>query len=749
NTQQSSGKNSSSGFGVGVDVSTAGVMASVNANKGQGSENGNGTQWTETTVDSGNKVNITSGRDTTLSGAQVSGDSVKMDVGRDLTLSSQQDSDRFDAKQTSVSGGLSVPIGTGVGGAQFSTSRDKLQSNYDSVQEQTGVFAGQGGFDITVGNHTQLDGAVIASTAPAEKNTLDTGTLGFSNIENKAEFKAEHQGGSFSTGGSLLGDVLSNSNNLSLAGANNSGHAEGTTQAAVSDGTIIIRDPANQKQDVNDLSCDTENANGSIAPIFDKEKEQNRLKQAQLIGEIGGQAMDILRTQGDINGLEAALKANPKLKGDEKALRDTPEYQAAMQKYGTGSDVQKAAQAVTAALQGLAGGNMAAAIAGGLSPYAVEQIKAYTKGNDTANVLAHAVWGAIAAEMSGNSAAAGAAGGELAARYLVSQLYPGVKPEDLTEEQKQNISALSTPAAGLAGGVTGDSSANALAGAQAGKNATENNFLRATSSNKLDKAVEKIMQGDKSLAAANDLLTLANADKRSDALVSKFTKDPSQMSSTERAELAGYLRVYASEMEKTYGSAVAQELVKGMLSGRDYIKRNPDSEAMAKAQVIMNTWGYHKSNASIGDSALIFGSSVLGTTIKGMAANAAIGVGVNAGVQLSGKDPFSYVDAIMAGVTAAATTGKGIVASTPINMGGAAIGSSIKGEDPANSAIAAGVGSVLGGAAGKIATEQLKPAIKEGSAEIIGAVTGGTVGEITGKNVQDSLNNVGDKNGKN
>ncbi|WON78259.1 hypothetical protein OK023_06245 [Serratia sp. UGAL515B_01] len=277
----------------------------------------------------------------------------------------------------------------------------------------------------------------------------------------------------------------------------------------------------------------------------------------------------------------------------------------------------------------------------------------------------------------------------------------------------------------------------------------ENNFLGATSSNKLDKAVEKIMQGDKSLAAANDLLTLANADKRSDALVSKFTKDPSQMSNTERAELAGYVRVYASEMEKTYGSVVAQELVKGLLSGRDYIKRNPDSEAMAKAQVIMNTWGYHKSNASIGDSALIFGSSVLGTTIKGMAANAAIGVGVNAGVQLSGKDPFSYVDAIMAGVTAAATTGKGIVASTPINMGGAAIGSSIKGEDPANSAIAAGVGSVLGGAAGKIATEQLKPAIKEGSAEIIGAVTGGTVGEITGKNVQDSLNNAGEKNGKN
>jgi filamentous hemagglutinin len=55
---------------------------------------------------------------------------------------------------------------------------------------------------------------------------------------------------------------------------------------------------------------------------------------------------------------------------------------------------------------------------------------------------------------------------------------------------------------------------------------------------------------------------LENADKRSDALVSKFTKAPSLMSSTERAELAGYLRAYASEMESEYGSAVSHELSK-------------------------------------------------------------------------------------------------------------------------------------------------------------------------------------------
>ncbi len=79
-----------------------------------------------------------------------------------------------------------------------------------------------------------------------------------------------------------------------------------------------------------------------------------------------------------------------------------------------------------------------------------------------------------------------------------------------------------------------------------------------------------------------------------------------------------------------------------------------------------------------------------------MALNAAIGVGVNAGVQLTGKDPFSYVDMIMAGITSAATTGKNILPSAGINMGGAAIGSGIKGEDPVNSVIGTSLGSVGG-----------------------------------------------------
>ncbi|EFA6128192.1 filamentous hemagglutinin, partial [Escherichia coli] len=772
NTSKLEGKNTSSGGSVGVGVGVGsggwGISVSASANQGKGSEKGNGTTHTETTVDAGNRLTIISGRDTTLTGAQAGGETVKVDAGRHLTLTSEQDSDRYDSKQQNASAGGSFTFGSMSGSASVNLSRDKMHSNYDSVQEQTGIFAGRGGFDVTTGQHTQLNGAVIASTATADKNRLDTGTLGFSDTENRADFKTEHQSAGLSTGGSVAGNFLGNMANNLLVGANHEGHADSTTQSAVSAGNITIRDTQSQKQDVADLNRDAAHANQTLSPIFDREKEQQRLQQAQLIGEIGNQVADIARTEGQIAGEKAkrdpaALnQARAELEAAGKPFTEQDVAQRAYNNgmaasgFGTGGKYQQAIQAATAAVQGLAGGNLSAALAGGAAPYLAEVVKTMTTDpvtgevNKAANVAAHAVVNAALSLAQGNNALAGAAGaatGEVVG-MIATQMY-GKPVSELSETEKQTVSTLATVAAGLAGGLVGDSGASAVAGAQSGKTTVENNFLGATSSDKLDKAIEKIRNGDKTLATANELIKLENADKRSDALVSKFNKDPSQLNSAERAELAAYLRVYASEMEKEYGTAVAQELVTGLLSGQDYIKRNPDTEAMAKAQSIMNTWGYHKSNASIGDAPLLFGGSVLGLTVKGMATNAAIGISVNSVAQLAGKDPFSYVDAIMAGVTAAATTGKGIIVSTPINMGGAAIGSSIKGEDPTNSVIGAGVGSIFGGGIGKIATEQLKPVIKEGSAEVIGAVTGAVSGEVTGNQVKDKLDKVGNKNGSN
>lgn len=495
NTQKTTGRNSSSGGGVGVSIGAGGngagisVFASVNAAKG--SEKGNGTEWTETTTDSGKTVTINSGRDTVLNGAQVNGNRIIADVGHDLLISSQQDTSKYDSKQTSVAAGGSFTFGSMTGSGYIAASRDKMKSRFDSVAEQTGMFAGDGGFDITVGKHTQLDGAVIASTATPDKNHLDTGTLGFSDLHNEADYKVSHSGISLSGGGSFGDKFQGNMPGGMISAGGHSGHAEGTTQAAVADGTITIRDRDNQKQNLANLSRDPAHANDSISPIFDKEKEQRRLQTVGLISDIGSQVADIARTQGELNALKAAQDKYGPVPADATEeqrqaylakLRDTPEYKKEQEKYGTGSDMQRGIQAATAALQGLVGGNMAGALAGASAPELANIIghHAGIDDNTAAKAIAHAILGGVTAALQGNSAAAGAIGagtGEVIASAIAKSLYPGVDPSKLTEDQKQTVSTLATLSAGMAGGIASGDVAGAAAGAGAGKNVVENNAL--------------------------------------------------------------------------------------------------------------------------------------------------------------------------------------------------------------------------------------------------------------------------------
>lgn len=313
NTQKLTGSNKSSGGNVGISLgvsdSGAGLSIFANANTGRGMEKGSGTTWEEAKLDAGNQVKLSSGRDATLQGAQVNGKRIVADIGRDLTLQSLQDSDRFDAKQQNVSAGGSFTFGTMTGSGYVSASQSKLKSRYDSVQEQTGLFAGQGGYQIDVGQHTQLDGAVIGSTADAEKNRLSTGTLGWSDIRNKAEFSSQQQSVGISSSGSAGQQFLGNMASGLVSGLSRNGEDSSSTRAAVSEGQIDIRDTENQQQDVASLNRDVEHAHQALSPIFDKEKEQRRLREVQAIAEIGSQVMDIVRTEGQIKATREGKEA--------------------------------------------------------------------------------------------------------------------------------------------------------------------------------------------------------------------------------------------------------------------------------------------------------------------------------------------------------------------------------------------------------------------------------------------------------
>ncbi|WP_109480576.1 hypothetical protein [Paraburkholderia sp. C35] len=75
----------------------------------------------------------------------------------------------YDSKQTS--GGFQVSIcvppicyGTTASGSA-SVSDQTIKDNFQSVNQHSGIYAGNGGYNINVGKHTQLDGGVISSTA--------------------------------------------------------------------------------------------------------------------------------------------------------------------------------------------------------------------------------------------------------------------------------------------------------------------------------------------------------------------------------------------------------------------------------------------------------------------------------------------------------------------------------------------------------------------------------------------------------
>ncbi|MGC0839675.1 hemagglutinin repeat-containing protein [Pantoea agglomerans] len=495
NTEQKS-SNKASGWSGGVHVAIGketGIGIQASGFMASGKENGKTTDYVNSRVNASNDLTLSSGNDTVLSGAQALGNRIVADVGHDLTMTSLQDTDDYQSKQQSASGGFSFTFGSMTGSAGLSLSQSKVNSEYASVGDQSGLFAGNGGYDIYVGNHTQLNGAVIASTAQSANNALSTGTLGWSDIDNHASYKASSS--SISMGGGNEDNKMSGG--AIPTSANTHGSASGTTRSAVADGTITVRNGQAQTQNVADLSRDTDNANGHIDKIFDKDKVARKLEFAQGMQELGQ------RVAGDVSSYkmqaaedetrERLLKANPQYASYSKAelnnlIVNDAGYKAVAEKWGTGGSYSMAAAAVTGVLGGLGAGNLGAAAAGGMAPYIANKIKQATskvvdgqeQTNVLANTMAHAVAGAVLAQLAGNNAtagAAGAAGGELMARAILSSMYPGKQASELTQEQKQVVSALGQLAAQLSAGVTSGSVEGGIQGAVAGKNAVENNTL--------------------------------------------------------------------------------------------------------------------------------------------------------------------------------------------------------------------------------------------------------------------------------
>ncbi|CAX59720.1 Filamentous haemagglutinin family outer membrane protein, probable fragment [Erwinia billingiae Eb661] len=216
---------------------------------------------------------------------------------------------------------------------------------------------------------------------------------------------------------------------------------------------------------------------------FDAEKVQNSLtaqrEMAALAQQVITQTFDYLKEQ-------EKQEQKKKLENDSEfnKLTDVEKEKvldkAAEDKYGIGSKMQIAAQAISGVFAGLAGGNVGGAVAAGAAPLLAQMVKQVSQDNEPLRILLHTLASGLIAKAQGGSVAGGAAGGLTAGLMgyndALSKLLFGREPSELSADEKMLIANIITLAGAATGGAV-DGSAGVGSGASAGRTEVENNYL--------------------------------------------------------------------------------------------------------------------------------------------------------------------------------------------------------------------------------------------------------------------------------
>ena len=291
NTSEKLENAKSKGWSVGANISVAGggiLGFDASANAAKQKSNTKVTTHTGTSVVGSDAVTITSGKDTHISGSKVIGKSVTADVGGNLSIESLQDTKTYVGESSNKGFSVSTNAGS-LSNVSMSSSKGKMKSDYASVTDQAGIYAGDGGFVINTAETTSLTGAVIDSTADTNKNKLSTKSLDVKDIENTAEYTSRNVGMSYNHVGGFK--------NLSKAGQDavwntlgtlpnllpdSSKSTSSTTKSAISNGTIEVRDA---DFNIQTLSRDTKESLNKLDEIFDKKKIEERQELSKLFAK--------------------------------------------------------------------------------------------------------------------------------------------------------------------------------------------------------------------------------------------------------------------------------------------------------------------------------------------------------------------------------------------------------------------------------------------------------------------------------
>jgi filamentous hemagglutinin len=419
-SQRSNTQSMSAAVGIGASISTKGtsIGLTASASASRGNVDGDGATQVNSHVNAGDRLTITSGGDTNLKGAVASGGEVVVDVKGNLNIESLQDRATLDGKRQSAS--VSGTLGGPSAGLSASASQSKVHNDFASVQEQSGIRAGDGGFQVQVAGNTDLKGGVISSSEQAIKdgrNSVATGTLTFSDIQNRDTHDASGVSLGVNVGKNQNGSTFSPS--LAPGIGQVSGSQGSVTRSGVSGGALIVADEQAGKP-VSNLNRDVTTGKDT----------------AGALGKAwtGAQALDEVGAQMQITS--AAMPRLAKEIGDYAArkvqeLKDNPEEAA---KWAEGGIYRVAAHAALGAMDGGLYGAAGAVAAAEAAPtlnklQAAMQEKLASAGlsNAAADVAARLIAGGAAGAIGGVVGGGAAAATALNADMNNRQLHPDEK----------------------------------------------------------------------------------------------------------------------------------------------------------------------------------------------------------------------------------------------------------------------------------------------------------------------------------
>jgi filamentous hemagglutinin len=391
-SQHSDSKSSGANIGVGIALGGAqnGLTLELGASKGRGKTDGDDVTYANTHVHAGKTVLLQSGGDTNLKGGVLAGDTVLASIGGDLNIESLQDRNTYDSKQTSAGFGLSLCIPPACYGAStgtLSASRAKVEGDFLSVTEQSGIKSGDGGFQLAVAGNTDLIGGVIASSQAAidqTKNSLSTGSLTFSALENRDEYQASGFALSAPVSGKM-GEQSTASTDAQRQAASNpdsskpgasagagsaSGSRSSVTLSGISAGTLTITDAAKQAQTGLDIEAalagisrtvTTENSTelaGALTQAWNGEKLMKEV-QAQVANTqaFSAQAPRAIAEYADRRAAALDAQLATESDSDKRAA-----LSAELEKWGESGSYRVTLHTVSGALSGGVGGAIGAGV---------------------------------------------------------------------------------------------------------------------------------------------------------------------------------------------------------------------------------------------------------------------------------------------------------------------------------------------------------------------------------------------------